>query len=184
MSSVANSASYHLTEYGKNGTITVSNAAPFYSTSLDSTEVTAITADSAGNITYTLTGTPDLSQVIVGSKVFVVGDYSNPSNNGIKTITNVIDSADQITVSNDGRLGVTVATADNTFLSVKGLKSAILKPATNLKVSSISVNNHVGTYPTVFTADQEYEIDLASLVLTSGDAVIFLAPEYKEPNEG
>lgn len=181
MSSLSNSASYHATEYAQNGTITVSNAAPFYSTSLESTGVSAITADTAGNITYTLTGSPDLSEVIVGSEAFIKGDYDNPSNNGLKTITNVIDSADQITVSNDGRNGVTVATAENTFLSVKGLRSAKLIPATNLKVSSVSVYNHVGTYPTVFSAGNEYVVDLQSLVLTSGEAVITLAPFYKEP---
>lgn len=181
MSSLLNSASYHATKYAQNGTITVSNVAPFYSTSLERTGVSAITADTAGNITYTLSGSPDLSEIIVGSKAFISGDYDNPSNNGLKTITNVIDSADQITVSNEGRNGVTVSTAENTFLSVKGLRSASIVPATNLKVSSISVNNHVGSYPTVFSAGNEYVVDLESLVLTSGEAVVILAPFHEEP---
>lgn len=183
MSSLSNSSSYHETEYAQNGTLTVSNAAPFYSTSLDSTEVTAITADSSGNITYTLSGSPDLSEIIVGSKAFIKGDYSNPSNNGLKTITSVSDSADSITVSNLDTNGVTVATAENVFLSVKGLRSAWIKPATNLSVSSIEVFNHTGTYPTAFDAGVTYKVDLSSLVLTSGEAVLAIAPFYNEPDE-
>jgi hypothetical protein len=182
LSSISNAA---LLQFGGEGTYTVDSNNPFYSESLDRTSVSAITADTADNITYTLNGSPDLSKIIKGSLAVIVGDRNDTANNGIKIITNVVDSADQITVSNAGRTGTTVATAEDVFLSVKGLKAIAINVNSDLTVSTLELDENYGGSASIsgFTAGFSSILPISELTVSAGEATLFLSSERKEPNQ-
>lgn len=187
MSSLSNISNANDAQFGRFGTYNLSKTNPFYSTSLDATEVSAITADASGNITYTLApeASADISEVVVGSYIEVKGETTSAANNGIKQITAVSASADQITVNNGSRVGTTVASAENTFLSVRGLKTISIIVQSDLVISSIGLNDSIGTPSTAgYNAEYSNVIDLNELVVASGEAIIALAPDYKAPNQG
>lgn len=184
MSSLSNISNANEAQFGRFGTFNLSSSNPFYSTSLDYTVVSDITADTSGNITYTLSGSPDLSEIVVGSYVVVNGDQDNAANNGIKQITNVIDSADQITVDNLGRNGVTDASPSDVLLSVRGLKTVAITVQEDLTISTLELNDTIGTPATAgYVAGYSNVLDISKLEVSAGTAVLAIAPDFKEPNQ-
>lgn len=185
MSSLSNISNANEAQFGRFGTFNLSSSNPFYSTSLDYTVVTDITADTSGNITYTLDGSPDLSEVIVGSYVEVRGDQDNAANNGIKQITAVNDGSDTITVSNLGRNGVTDASPENVLLSVRGLTTVGIKVQADLTITTLELNDTIGTPATTgYTAGYSNELDISKLAVSGGTAIIAIGPDVKLPNQG
>ena len=92
---------------GNSGVFMADSSNPFYTTQVNGLVIASI-AFSAGVSTYTFSGTPDLSEVMVGNALEVYGCTDN-RNNGKFTITAVNDGADTISVSNV--IGVAQASA-------------------------------------------------------------------------
>ena len=183
MSATSNLGNLGPSQFGQFGQYTVDSNNPFYCTPLKRTPVTNVSADSAGNITYTLSGTPDLSEIVVGAKVFVK-NLPSEENNGVKFITNVIDSADTITVSNDGLVGVD-ETSDKAVLEIHAPKTIGVFVNEDLTVSTIEFgNNQGGSASTAgYTAGTTKVGDIRKLTVSAGTAELYLAPDFLSPEE-
>jgi hypothetical protein len=92
---------------GNSGVFMADSSNPFYTTQVNGLVIASI-AFSAGVSTYTFSGTPDLSEVMVGNALEVYGCTDN-RNNGKFTITAVNNGANTISVSNV--IGVAQASA-------------------------------------------------------------------------
>lgn len=126
----------------------------------------------------------DLSRIIEGSKV-IITNCPSEQNNGIKFISNVIDSADTITVTNNGIEGVD-ETADNAVLEIHAPKTTSLTAVNELTISSIEVENNRGaaTPTTGYTAGSIAYGDFRELVVTgSSVAKLSFAPDFLSPEE-
>ena len=125
----------------------------------------------------------DLSQIIKGSKA-VIKNSPSEQNNGVKFITNVIDSANSITVSNDGLVGVD-ETSDKAVLEIHAPKTIGVFVNEDLTVSTIEFgNNQGGSASTAgYTAGTTKVGDIRKLTVSAGTAELYLAPDFLSPEE-
>ena len=179
---VTNSSDYNLATTGLAGEFIVDSSNPWYSTPLNATAITDVSA-SGDQITYTLGGTPDLSEVKEGDKLIIKGLEDN-ANNGIKVIVSVNDGADTITVDNEGVDGVTDASPRaNAKASVVARKSVCLFVESDLTVTTVAKENSFGAAPSTlsYSAGNYYYGDFTELVVSGGVGVIYFDPDERDP---
>lgn len=181
MASVNNISSSNEAQFARQGGFTVNSTNPFYSGTLGITSATEASADSAGNITYTLSGTPDLSKIVNGC-VARIQNFPSKENNGIKVITRAIDSADQIIVSNGGVIGVS-ETADKAVVSIKAPKTVGIYVNSDLTITTITKEDNKGGSASTsgYTAGVEKVDNITELVVSDGEATLIYGDGFIEP---
>jgi len=183
MSATSNLGNLGPSQFGQFGSYTVDSGNDYYCTPLKRTPITDISADTAGNITYTLAGTPDLSEVIKGAKA-VIANCPSEENNGIKFVSNIVDSANTITVSNNGLVGVD-ETSDKAFLEIHAPKTIGVFVNSDLTISTIEYANNNGASASTsgYTAGTTKVGDIRELTVSAGEAELYLAPDFLTPEE-
>lgn len=180
MANLTNQGNANLGSLQQLKTFTVDSNNSFYSTALAPTLIDSVSA-SGDAITYTLTNSPDLSEIIEGSVAIIRGLGDN-ANNGVKVITGVDDGNDTITVNNLGTDGVTDASPQKyATLEVQGLKTVGMQVYQDLTVTSIEKeDNYGGDTPTAdYISPGSYTGKYTKVEVSAGVAELAISSERK-----
>jgi len=183
MSATSNLGNLGPSQFGQFGQYTVDSANDFYCTPLKRTPVTEVSADTAGNITYTLAGSPDLSEIVKGAKV-ITANCPSEENNGIKFVSSFVDSANTVTVTNNGIVGVD-ETSDKAFLEIHAPKTLGFDVRSDITISTIEYGNNRGASASTsgYTAGTTKLGDIRELTVSEGEAELYFAPDFLSPEE-